>query len=218
MLVQAAGPITGQAAGRKIFQTFILTITNPATMMGMLAIFGTMGAALQLTTAPARAGMTVLGVMLGSLARLWVAGASVNWTRFSRHERRRRVSLPPYPFQKEHYWIGLPEQSSGTVAQESEPAQQRNVGDWFYVPSWKPALQEPRRGATGEPKPSRWLVFGSGTEFDSRLRERLAEWARVVGEERLWVSPSCGFGRHPPRDIPVLKAKMENMVEAARTL
>jgi methionine synthase II (cobalamin-independent) len=51
-----------------------------------------------------------------------------------------------------------------------------------------------------------------------KIRERIADWARVVGEERLWVSPSCGFGRHPPRDIPVLKAKVENMVEAARTL
>jgi 5-methyltetrahydropteroyltriglutamate--homocysteine methyltransferase len=51
-----------------------------------------------------------------------------------------------------------------------------------------------------------------------KIRERIADWARVVGEERLWVSPSCGFGRHAPRDIPVLKAKIENMVEAARTL
>jgi methionine synthase II (cobalamin-independent) len=51
-----------------------------------------------------------------------------------------------------------------------------------------------------------------------KIRERLADWARVVGEERLWVSPSCGFGRHTPREVPVLKAKMENMVEAARTL
>jgi methionine synthase II (cobalamin-independent) len=51
-----------------------------------------------------------------------------------------------------------------------------------------------------------------------KIRERIADWARVVGEERLWVSPSCGFGRHPPRDIPVLRAKVENMVEAARTL
>ena len=51
-----------------------------------------------------------------------------------------------------------------------------------------------------------------------KIRERLADWARVIGEERLWVSPSCGFGRHPSRDIPVLKAKVENMVEAARTL
>ena len=51
-----------------------------------------------------------------------------------------------------------------------------------------------------------------------KIRERIADWARVVGEERLWVSPSCGFGRHPSRNIPVLRAKMENMVEAARTL
>jgi methionine synthase II (cobalamin-independent) len=51
-----------------------------------------------------------------------------------------------------------------------------------------------------------------------KIRRRIADWAEVVGVERLWVSPSCGFGRHPPRDIPVLRAKMENMVEAARTL
>jgi 5-methyltetrahydropteroyltriglutamate--homocysteine methyltransferase len=51
-----------------------------------------------------------------------------------------------------------------------------------------------------------------------KIRDRAADWARVVGEERLWLAPSCGFGRHPARDIPVLRAKMENMVEAARTL
>jgi methionine synthase II (cobalamin-independent) len=51
-----------------------------------------------------------------------------------------------------------------------------------------------------------------------KIRERIADWARVVGEERLWASPSCGFGRHPSRGIPVLRAKMENMVEAAHTL
>jgi methionine synthase II (cobalamin-independent) len=52
----------------------------------------------------------------------------------------------------------------------------------------------------------------------SKIRERAADWARVVGEERLWLSPSCGFGRHPSRDVPVLRAKMENLVEAASTL
>ena len=51
-----------------------------------------------------------------------------------------------------------------------------------------------------------------------KLKESIAGWARVVGEERLWVSPSCGFGRHSARDIPVLRTKMENMVEAATTL
>jgi 5-methyltetrahydropteroyltriglutamate--homocysteine methyltransferase len=51
-----------------------------------------------------------------------------------------------------------------------------------------------------------------------KIRERAADWARVVGEERLWLAPSCGFGRHPARDVPVLRAKMENMVEAAAKL
>ena len=57
-----------------------------------------------------------------------------------------------------------------------------------------------------------------GIEPVRKIRERAADWARVVGEERLWISPSCGFGRHPARDIPVLRAKLENMVEAARSL
>jgi 5-methyltetrahydropteroyltriglutamate--homocysteine methyltransferase len=52
----------------------------------------------------------------------------------------------------------------------------------------------------------------------SKIRARAADWARVVGEERLWLSPSCGFGRHPGRDQPVLEAKVANMVEAAATL
>lgn len=51
-----------------------------------------------------------------------------------------------------------------------------------------------------------------------KIRARIADWAAVVGEDRLWVSPSCGFGRHPARNIPVLRAKVENMVEAARTV
>jgi methionine synthase II (cobalamin-independent) len=54
-------------------------------------------------------------------------------------------------------------------------------------------------------------------ESVGKIKGRIADWARVVGEDRLWVSPSCGFGRHPTRSIPVLKEKLENMVEAART-
>jgi 5-methyltetrahydropteroyltriglutamate--homocysteine methyltransferase len=54
-----------------------------------------------------------------------------------------------------------------------------------------------------------------GIETVKKIRDRAADWARVVGEERLWISPSCGFGRHPARSRPVLRAKMEHMVEAA---
>ena len=62
------------------------------------------------------------------------------------------------------------------------------------------------------------LAAGIVDENRARVRNRIADWARVVCEDRLWVAPSCGFGRHPARNAPVLRAKIEHMVEAARTL
>lgn len=48
-----------------------------------------------------------------------------------------------------------------------------------------------------------------------KIKERAADWARVVGEERLWIAPSCGFGRHAARDREVLEPKLTNLIEAA---
>jgi amino acid adenylation domain-containing protein len=42
---------------------------------------------------------------LGALARLWLAGVPVDWTGFAREERRHRVRLPTYPFERRRYWI-----------------------------------------------------------------------------------------------------------------
>jgi methionine synthase II (cobalamin-independent) len=60
-----------------------------------------------------------------------------------------------------------------------------------------------------------WKLDEHGIETPKKIRDRAADWARVVGEERLWISPSCGFGRHPARSRAVLRAKMENMMDAA---
>jgi acyl transferase domain-containing protein/protein-L-isoaspartate O-methyltransferase len=43
--------------------------------------------------------------MLGSLARLFAAGAPVDWKAFDRGRGRRRVWLPTYPFARSRYWI-----------------------------------------------------------------------------------------------------------------
>ncbi|MFP3940065.1 MAG: beta-ketoacyl synthase N-terminal-like domain-containing protein, partial [Thermoanaerobaculia bacterium] len=40
-----------------------------------------------------------------TLARLWVAGVEVDWAGYRRDERRRRVPLPTYPFQRRQYWV-----------------------------------------------------------------------------------------------------------------
>jgi methionine synthase II (cobalamin-independent) len=55
-------------------------------------------------------------------------------------------------------------------------------------------------------------------EPTQKIRERARDWAEIVGEDRLWLSLSCGLGRHPARNIPVLRDKVQNMVEAAKSL
>ena len=43
--------------------------------------------------------------MLETLGELWLAGARVDWSGLYRHERRRRVPLPTYPFERKRHWI-----------------------------------------------------------------------------------------------------------------
>ncbi|HKH48850.1 MAG TPA: amino acid adenylation domain-containing protein, partial [Thermoanaerobaculia bacterium] len=45
---------------------------------------------------------------LATLGRLWLAGVRVDWTGFRGGERRRRVALPTYPFERKRYWIEDP--------------------------------------------------------------------------------------------------------------
>ncbi len=46
------------------------------------------------------------GFLLEALGRLWAFGVRVDWTAFGAGERRRRVPLPTYPFERESFWIG----------------------------------------------------------------------------------------------------------------
>ena len=72
-------------------------------------------------------------VLAAALARLWLGGAEIDWQAVHAGERRRRLPLPTYPFQRQRHWIepaaaaapGLASASvrnPGTVAAASEPA------------------------------------------------------------------------------------------------
>jgi len=46
-----------------------------------------------------------LNTLLGSLGRLWVAGAKPDWDSFYTDEHRRRLPLPTYPFERKRHWV-----------------------------------------------------------------------------------------------------------------
>jgi malonyl CoA-acyl carrier protein transacylase/acyl carrier protein len=43
--------------------------------------------------------------ILTTLGKLWLAGVEVNWQGFYQDERRQRIALPTYPFQRQRFWI-----------------------------------------------------------------------------------------------------------------
>ena len=46
-----------------------------------------------------------VAAMLDALGRLWLAGVTVNWAGFHSHEKRHRLPLPTYPFERKRYWV-----------------------------------------------------------------------------------------------------------------
>jgi len=46
-----------------------------------------------------------LDFILTALGRLWLGGARMDWSVFYAAEKRQRISLPTYPFERRRYWI-----------------------------------------------------------------------------------------------------------------
>ncbi len=117
-------------------------------------------------------------VLLGALGQLWLAGADIDWRRFQGGERRLRVPLPTYPFERRRYYI---ERSTDmrTAAAAQGGARRLDFDDWFYVPYWKPSSAAlPRPDA--ELPAGRWLIFADEAGLGTALAERLTAAGREV--------------------------------------
>jgi amino acid adenylation domain-containing protein len=137
------------------------------------------------TAPPSAAGPAPADVLLDTLGRLWLAGVEVDWRRWHSGERRRRVRLPTYPFERRRLWIEPPPAtaSEGDAARASPPARRLpDLADWFVVPVWS-ERPLPRVAPAAE-TPRRWLVLleaeGPGEAVAAGLEQRACEVVRVV--------------------------------------
>jgi amino acid adenylation domain-containing protein len=82
-----------------------------------------------------------LEALLRTLGRLWLAGAPVDWRAFYARERRRRVPLPAYPFERRRYWLEPRLEALPGVASGAAPEAGREALEPGYEP---PATYHPR--------------------------------------------------------------------------
>jgi acyl transferase domain-containing protein len=153
---------------------------GPGATLGTLVKQHPAAAANRVTVPTLREGGSDLETLLEAVGRLWIAGTRVDWTRFHSGERRLKVPLPTYPFERQRYWIDQPKDSAKPTS--AGPA--ADLADWFWAPVWK---QVPRRASL--PEPARWLVFLD----ESGLGERIAARLRKDGHEVVTARPGTGF-------------------------
>ncbi len=62
-------------------------------------------------------------VLIQALGQLWSAGVTIDWQLLYSHERRLRVPLPTYPFERQRYWLDDPT-NCNVVRSRTEAASQ----------------------------------------------------------------------------------------------
>lgn len=126
-------------------------------------------------------------VLLDAVGKIWMAGAPVNWARFWAGERRRRVPLPRYPYERKRFWIE-PETAGPATAEDA-------VDDDgpFFVPAWQEtAILE--ADVSGD---ELWVVLAADGE---PVLQGVISRLRASGAEVLVIGPADEFaalsGRH----------------------
>ncbi|MBD2494905.1 type I polyketide synthase [Nostoc sp. FACHB-280] len=149
--------------------------------------------------------------LLNELGRLWMLGIKIDWSSFYANERRYRLPLPTYPFERQRYWLDSPntqeslesvshhgienqryaiELDSSTSEKYSRKLLEKkpNIAEWFYIPVWKQSRPLYFAAEELSQQQLNCLVFvdnyGVGSEFVKRLTQQHQNVITVrLGEE-----------------------------------
>lgn len=114
-----------------------------------------------------------------AFGRLWSAGFAVDWTKLRKEgERRLRITLPTYAFDRQRYWVE-PGRSLAVAGVDAAGEIQRldDFSEWFRRPVWRPAPMT--EGDPAEDKPG-WLVFADSSGVSARIIHQLEEAGHPV--------------------------------------
>lgn len=153
--------------------------------------------------------------LLTTLGRLWLGGVQLDWSAFYADERRHRIPLPSYPFERQRYWIE-PGKINSNGGRRVASGKLPDITQWFYSRLWKQTnLLESSAPTVAEARNDWRLVFAAENDFSRALVQRLTrEWPNLVS-----VFPGDHFERlddHTYRIDPEKRAHYEALLKALK--
>jgi hypothetical protein len=136
---------------------------------------------------------------LATLGKLWLLGAPIDWAGFYAHERRRRVVLPAYPFERQRYWID-------TVVGGAGRRLETGSGPRLYTQSWKRSNLSTVEPAAEPAAVRSWLILADSRGLGDRIAGALLEGGAKVavvraGEVASWAAYLDSLGEVPDRIV-----------------
>lgn len=146
--------------------------------------------------------------MLDSLARIWLAGGRVDWSGFHAHERRHRLHLPVYPFERQRYWAEL---ADSTELTEPVVWKEPDIADWSYIPSWEYAISPEPDTA---PAACRCLVF----EDDCGIARCVVERLERQGHDVVVVARAEHYAQTGPSNYELQPGRRDHYIALLQDL
>ncbi|WJV55292.1 beta-ketoacyl synthase N-terminal-like domain-containing protein [Prodigiosinella aquatilis] len=116
--------------------------------------------------------------LLTTLGNLWCSGVAIDWSRYYAGQRRLRLSLPGYPFERKEFKLpAIRQDAQGGLNNRllnTRKRKQADVGNWFYMPTWRRTI--PAKYMAGK-RPDRdndcWLIFADDHGIADEMRAQL---------------------------------------------
>ncbi|HLJ26156.1 MAG TPA: non-ribosomal peptide synthase/polyketide synthase [Candidatus Angelobacter sp.] len=108
--------------------------------------------------------------VLTVLGHLWLQGARVDWNAFASGEKRKRLPLPTYPFERQRFWI----EAAASMCSLPD-ASRRELSDWLYLPCWKETPRVPLESESNASQNTTLLMFSDDSRIAAKLAQRLEQ-------------------------------------------
>ncbi|HET8846433.1 MAG TPA: SDR family oxidoreductase, partial [Ktedonobacteraceae bacterium] len=127
--------------------------------------------------------------LLTMLGKLWLMGAPIDWHALYAGERRHRVLLPTYPFERQRYWLSLsPKGPKSPVAPSATTliTRKEDITDWFYQPVWEAVPLSSTRPSVLLQRPILLFedIYGVGEQLAQQLMQKGHTVVRVQQGEQ----------------------------------
>lgn len=135
-----------------------------------------------------------LHYLLSKIGQLWLYDVNIDGGAIYREEKRHRIPLPTYPFERQPYWIDRAPVSSSAhgAVEDSIMRKKPDIADWFYHPTWTRTMMGATHDGDDKDNVFNWLVFHNPEDrFCSLFIDRLKKDGHTV----VTVARAPGFSR-----------------------